>query len=61
MEFDDTLLNDPVKANRLRSYMKYFKWYGARETQNMAYYVGDDAVRNMKYSTCDDIHSLYCE
>lgn len=58
MEFDDTLLNDPVKANRLRSYMKYFKG-GARETQNMAYYVGDDAVRNLKYSTSDDIHSLY--
>lgn len=61
MEFDDTLLNDPVKADRLRSYMKYFKEYGAWETQNMAYYVGDDAVRNMKYSTNDNVHSLYYE
>ena len=61
MEFDDTLLNDPVKANRLRSYMKYFKGYGARERQTMSYYVGDDAVRNLKYSTNDNIHSLYCE
>lgn len=57
MEFDENVLYG--KADRLRSYMEYFKEYGAWDFRNLAYYVGRDAVRSMKNSSAGSIRQLY--
>ena len=43
----------------VRSYMEYFKEYGAWDFRNLAYYVGRDAVRSMKNSSAGSIRQLY--
>ncbi|MCM1178475.1 MAG: DUF4855 domain-containing protein [Clostridium sp.] len=61
MEFDDNVLAGKGKAGRLRNYMKAFKEYGAWDTQDIAYYVGGDAVRDLKNSSAPDDRELYHE
>ena len=59
LEFDSDALASVGKGNRLRSYMSAFRKYGAWESQNMAYYQGGWAVRDLKESAVEEDNDLY--